>query len=126
MAKVLVVLPTQYLNGSVPLYRGDRWSLEAQVMDRIGGVDSPVDLTAASGVTGYFPAASGGVIPVVCVIVDAAQGRVRAVVSESVTPYVAVEADPVSWYVVASMTGGPTTCPTPDSPLVINDATFNP
>lgn len=124
MAKVLILDPNQYLQGVVPLTRGDRWTIDARVMEDQNGVRQPVDLTAAS-VTGYFPPATGSTpIAVSGTLVSAAEGHCRFTVLESVTPTVGLVQEPSSWYIQASLPQGLTTISTPDEPLVINDPSF--
>lgn len=125
MAKVLVLQQGQYINGVVTLYRGDRWTLDATIYEQYANVKLPVDLTACSGVTGYFPSAATGAITVVGGISNPTAGRVLFVVPEAVTPNVALVPDASSWYVEASLATGPETIETPDYPLVIQDPSFN-
>lgn len=125
MALELVLLPTQKINGVYTLYTGDQWTIISTIMNRVGGVQYPYDLTAASGVTAFFPAATGGTIPVVCAVINAQAGSIQCVVPQSVTSGVSLESNPVSWYIQANLSTGPTTVATLDYPLVINAPAFN-
>ena len=127
MARIIVLEPQQYLSGVVSLVRGDQWQIQFRVMDRIGNVNVPVDMTSASGVTAYFPPTGGGLpnVAVPCTTIDAAQGLFTAIVTESVTPNVGLVPSPTSWYVRATTPQGLETYQTNDMPLVINDPSFN-
>lgn len=64
MAKQWKLDPLQYdLNGQLPLYVGDDWSLTGIVMANENGSLVPVDVSGWA-VTGFVPAATGGSLPI--------------------------------------------------------------
>ena len=124
MANALIILPDQYLQGVVTLYRGDQWNLNFQLVNQVGGVNVAADMTAASGVTGFFPAATGGVLGIPCTAIDVGHGFYRCVVPSNLSSDAALASDASSWYAQALTPNGLQTFATPDMPLVINDPMF--
>lgn len=88
MALILLIEKSQYVAGQVTRYVGDRWTLDLQVVDRIGTVDRPKNLEGASA-TAYFPATDEDGenynLGVECEITNEEEGRLRAVVTEEST-----------------------------------------
>lgn len=120
---LLVLEKRQYLQSAIPLYRGDRWHLDGQVVDRIGNVDTPKDITGAA-VTAYFPASGGGNVEVAGTVTLAAAGKIRVEVSEAESLGVALTPNGIPLYCAVSGLSDPegvTTVATPDEPLEISD-----
>ncbi len=102
MAIILLLDKAQYIEGSVRLFRGDAWNLNARVVDRIGSVDVDKNLTGAS-VTAYFPNAdtsATGDITATAVIVDAECGKIQIPVTDEVTPLIALATNGIQPFVV--------------------------
>lgn len=124
MAKVLLLAPAQYLQGQVSLFQGDQWNLYFQINDQYNGVNLPTSLTSASGVTGFFPMATGGVTGVPCSLLDSQNGFGLCVVPNTVTPSIMALSEPTSWYVQVTLPTGLQTIETPDQPLIIGPPSF--
>lgn len=124
MAKQLLLDRSLYYSSSVVLIRGDRWNIKCRVVDNIGGVIQDVDLTGA-GATGYFPAATGGTIPVVASISNPTAGELILSVPPDVSEETEVNVIGIAPYVgVSGADIGPYTVQTTDSPVVIADPGF--
>jgi|ERR1019366_3408057 hypothetical protein len=125
MAKVLILAPSQYLQGQVNLFQGDQWSVTGQIVDQYNGVSVPTNLTGAQGVTAYFPGVAGVAVQVPATISDASQGIVTISVSPTVSQTV-LSSEGSSFYVQVSglIAGGLVTVPTFDQPLVVTAPTF--
>lgn len=128
MAKILLLDRSQYVEGSVRLYRGDRWNLACRAVNRLAGVDQPVDITGAS-ITGFFPAATGceGVVAVSGTPTDPTNGEFNVPVSEDVTPLVSEMPIGFSFYAVIDSlpaSGSPFTAQTLNPDLEILDREF--
>lgn len=120
MAKVVVISPQMYLQGQVTLYQGDQWNVFFQIVDFYNGVSIPTNLSNASGIMAFFPAASGGSnIGVAATVTDATQGLCQVTVPPAITTNLGPIADASSWYVQAQLVLGLLTIPTLDMPLVI-------
>lgn len=70
-------------NGVIPLRKGDQWELEALILDSLGSERLPVNLTD-KGVTGFFPAATGGVA-VPAMIDSPLEGSIKFTVPPEIT-----------------------------------------
>lgn len=119
MAKQLRLRRGQYLQGSLNLYRGDAWSVLGDVVERVGNVLTPADLTGLS-LTGWFPGAVTGAVEVT----DALGGAIKIALSEEQTPLAPVTTIGTSMYLTALGDDGLTTIVTDDAPLVIQDRGF--
>lgn len=123
MAKVLITQPTLYYQGQVALFQGDRWTLGFQVVENYNGIVAPVDCSAASGCTAFFPTVSGGSVGVVASFSDPGNGYGSVVVPTQITQNLSA-LDPSSWFVQVQLPQGLTTIETPDQPLVITAPGF--
>lgn len=126
MAKLLILDRDQYFQGGVRLYRGDAWALRGQVVDRIGGVNTVVDLTG-KGVTAFFPGAVSGTVAATAELSNPTAGSIRIPVDELVTPDVQLNPNGIQLYVVvdAAPTGtSPYTAQLPEPDLQIVDREF--
>lgn len=129
MAKILVIDKKHYLGGGLaPLRRGDRWVIDAKIVDRLGTYETPVDLTGVPA-TGFFPAADAedtdAAIAVSGTILNAEAGTVRFTVEPEETDLVSIADQGVSMYATLATADGLQTVETNDSPFEIKDRGFN-
>lgn len=128
MARILLLDRAQYRDGLIALRRGDAWTLNARVVDRIGSVDTDFDLTGCPA-SAFFEADSGdvdGLIPGVVTLDDGTTGKLTVSLTDAETPLVAEATEGVSMYVVVDHpTLGLITMETPDAPLEIKDRGFS-
>lgn len=128
MAILLRILRNQYFEGQVSLYRGDKWALNCQIVDSVGGVDQLKDLRGASA-TGYFPSTGGDTVAASVQLTDAQSGQIQLQVPASDTPQVALSTGGIQPYVVVAdlpASGGPSpfTAQAPAADVVILDREF--
>lgn len=128
MAKILLLDQKHYLNGQVPLKRGDKWTLQARVVDRIGGADTVVDLTDCAA-SAFFEAEAAadvdGLIPGTVALDAGAVGALTITLDAATTPTVADASEGVSLYAtILHPTLGLITVETVDEPLLISDRGF--
>lgn len=127
MAILLLLDPAQYFQGSVRVYRGDAWAIDGQIVNQVGGVKLPVDLTGASA-TAYFPPATGTELVAASVELTVAKsGAIRIPVSEDISPTIAETPNGLQAYVVVDgipATGNLFTAQMPDPDLAILDREF--
>jgi hypothetical protein len=120
MAKILLLDQGQYIDGIIPLYLGDDWTLTGKIVNQLpGGYGQDVSLAGLSA-TAYFP---GGVTGQVA-LTNAAAGELSISVPASGTMAASGSVNPngSAIYLVAQ---GATrqTFYTPDSPVAITDPT---
>lgn len=123
MAKILLTQPTLYFQGQVTLFQGDEWNVGFQVVDNFNAVVVPLNASSLPAPTAFFPAASGGSIPVLGSWSDGANGFGAVVVPTQITQNLG-SLDPTSWYVQIALPGLET-IQTPDQPLIIIPPQFN-
>jgi hypothetical protein len=127
MATLLLLDRAQYFQGMVSVFRGDAWAIDAQVVDQIGGVRLPKDLTGKS-VTAYFPSATGGDnIAAVAELTNALAGSIRIPVTDDVTPLVEENTGGIQLFVVVdgvAASGNPYTAQITDPDLAVIDRQF--
>jgi len=125
MARILLLDRDQYNQDVVKLFRGDRWAVDMQVVDRVGGVDKPVDLSGAS-VTACFPSTGDSPVAAACTLTSGFGGMVRAVVDEDTTPLVSLTPMGSKMYaVVEDLSDSPWTAETPHADLEVADRDFD-
>lgn len=127
MAKLLVLEKDQYLNGKIPLRRGDNWTLRAKVVNRIQNTELPVNLTGAAA-TGFFKAANSTdpdeVIAVGGTIATGDQGAISFAIDDSITDTIALSEEGISFYATINDGSSLYTVETTDNPLEIKDRGF--
>lgn len=125
MALILLLARNQYHEGIVTRYIGDRWTLDAQVVDRVGGVDTPKALGDSAGATAYFPTSATAATGIEATVSVQEEGRLSIEVTEDVTAelYESPNGIPV-WVELDNLTTpqGPIHVRTPNPDLAIKDA----
>lgn len=124
MARILKVDGKFYGDdGLVSLFRGDDWSLQGKIVDRVNGYETPVDLSAYSA-SAFFPSASGG--PDVLALAVTGQCSALAIsLGKADTPGVQTNVGGEGIYVVLKDNAGNLqTVPTFDQAISVQDRGF--
>lgn len=126
MALLLLLAKDQYYQSEVTRFRGDRWTLDAKVVNRVGGVDTDKDLTGASA-SAFFPPATGTTpIAVAATLSDAPCGKIRFSVDKDTTPLIAECPQGTTIYAtINGLSESPVSVETPDADLVVVDKGFS-
>lgn len=124
MAKFLDVDKKHFNSaGVVPLRRGDDWKITGTVVDKYARYSAPFDLTG-SAATGFWPAASGGVIAEPFTVIDAKGGQFEMDVPAADTPNVSTDEATTVYATIQHPTLGLITLETEFAILSIQDRSF--
>ena len=118
MAYKLKLDKSRYFQGQLTLVRGDKWDLKASIVEKIGSVESPVDISTW-GITGFFPGVQAAVS-----INDGPGGQITLSAPSSSTPGAQLVQN-VTMYVQAQNPTIFATIETDDAALSITDPGFN-
>lgn len=110
--------------GVIPLRRGDDWKVSGTIIDKYARYQAPFDLTGISAATGFWPGASGGVIPEPFTILDAKGGQFEMDVPASDTPNIATEDSTTIYATLQHPTLGLITIETEFAVMSIQDRSF--
>lgn len=108
------------VDGTIPLKRGDAWTLNGNVVEKYAGYEAGKDMTGRSA-TAFFPGADEE-IAVAVTFPEGNQGAFSIAVDAEDTAGAALAESGTSFYLV---TDQDETIETPDQPLEIRDRGFN-
>lgn len=125
MAKYIVFDKDLFgIDGNIPLFRKDDWTLRGEIVDGLGKCKRIFDLTGYSA-SAFFPAASGGPVSFPVNIVAPKAGRFELEVPGSASSGIALAEQGTSLYfTLDNSTDNITTVETPYEPLEIRDRYF--